>query len=725
MRIKTGLFLLCLFSTCCIHAQAQKIRLKKGLIITRTVQIKSGNYSLASESPEAPVLVVEGDNIILDFGNTQVRGDQQGQLPNTYSGLGILVRNSKRVTIRNLRVRGFKVGLMAVNVQNLVLENCDFSYNYRQRLNSTALKEDLSDWMSYHQNEKDEWLRYGAGMYLRGCDSMRIENCRVTGGQNALMMTDCQAGKIINNDFSFNSGIGIGLYRSSQHLIAYNRVNFNVRGYSHGVYHRGQDSAGFLVYEQSSNNTFYKNSATHSGDGFFLWAGQSTMDTGKGGCNDNLIAGNDFSYAPTNGVEVTFSRNIITRNRIFGCDHGIWGGYSYESLITDNQFRDNRIAIAIEHGQQNSIAYNLFIRDKEAIRLWARASQPADWGYARYRDTRSVGYNIHHNSFSDVPLGLNLSRTDSLRVFSNAWTGEGLFYQTDSLVGYIDSMTYDVDDWDIPMPEMENVQDPFVGAGKWAGRQQIRMGEWGPYDFRRPLIWHSNPASKSDTLWFDMLAPGGQWTLTGSRGLSQISQVKGSFPASFYAIREKGMGRDDMALEAVYRGPAITLADGTRIRKGKKHRFHFQHFFQPINWQVNWFAIDTTLYNPIREQDLFPANQRLAPIKSELTDRLEYAWWGGIKMEKGTQPQFLTMAEGEAELPEGEYELSVTWDDAVRLYVDNKLVLDEWNPALYKFDESPNRRIPIRLGGKHQFRVEHVELGGFATLNVRIVKREP
>jgi parallel beta-helix repeat protein len=579
--------------------------------------------------------------------------------------------------------------------------------------------------MSYHQNEKDEWLRYGAGIYLRGCDSVRIENCRVTGGQNALMMMECNYGKVVNNDFSFNSGIGIGLYRSSHHLIAYNKVNFNVRGYSHGVYHRGQDSAGFLVYEQSSNNTFYKNSATHSGDGFFLWAGQSTMDTGKGGCNDNLIAGNDFSYAPTNGVEVTFSRNIITRNRIFGCDHGIWGGYSYESLITDNQFRDNRIAIAIEHGQRNTIAYNLFIRDKQAIRLWARASQPADWGYAKYRDTRSVGYNIHHNSFSEVPLGLDISRTDSLRLFSNTWQGEGEYLQVDSLVGYIDSSVYDVDDFELTLPELANAQDPFAGSGKWAGRQHIRMGEWGPYDFRRPLIWHSNPASKSDTLQFEMLGPGGEWTIAQSRGLSEISQRKGTFPARFFAIREKNAGVEDIVIEAVYRGPAITLFDGTGVRKGKKQKFSFRHFFQPVNWQVNWFAIDTSKYNPLREPDLFPANQRLAPVKSESVDRIDYAWWGGIKSEKGTHPQFLTVAEGEADLAAGDYELSVTWDDAVRLYVDNKLVLDEWNPALYKFDESPNRRIPIKLGGKHQFRVEHVELGGFATLSVRIVRREP
>ena len=172
--------------------------------------------------------------------------------------------------------------MLARNVEKLTLDNCDLSYNYRQHLNSTQEKEDISDWMSYHHNEKDEWLRYGAAIYLRNCNSAIITNCKVTGGQNALMMMECNNGKIYNNDFSFNSGIGIGMYRCNGNEVSYNKINFNVRGYSHGVYNRGQDSAGILVYEQSNQNIFYKNSVTHGGDGFFLWAGQTTMDTGEG-----------------------------------------------------------------------------------------------------------------------------------------------------------------------------------------------------------------------------------------------------------------------------------------------------------------------------------------------------------------------------------------------------------------------------------------------------------
>ena len=327
--------------------------------ISRSGKVLKKEYKLDGLSDNnKPVVLIEGENITIHFNQAVLQGSNQKQQPDEFFGVAIMVRNSRNITIKNLVARGYKVALMASNVESLVLENCDFSYNYRQHLNSTQEKEDVSDWMSYHHNENDEWLRYGAAMYLRNCHNATVKNCKVTGGQNALMMTECNGGLVVNNDFSFNSGIGIGMYKSSHNRVMYNRVIFNVRGYSHGVFNRGQDSAGMLVYEQSSNNVFYKNNVTHGGDGFFLWAGQTTMDTGEGGCNDNLLLENDFSYAPTNGIEVTFSSNKIIANRIFECDHGIWGGYSYSTIINDNKFRNNRIGIAIEHGQDNQIWYN-------------------------------------------------------------------------------------------------------------------------------------------------------------------------------------------------------------------------------------------------------------------------------------------------------------------------------------------------------------------------------
>src|SRR5690606_19940691 len=330
--IKRILIVVCLLAS--ITSIGQSVSLTTGMKIDKSAKVKKTIYNLRpSADMNEAAIIIEGNDIVIDFSNATINGSDNPTRPDEFFGVAILIRNSNGVTIKNLNTKGFKVALMARNVSDLVIEDCDFSYNYRQRLNSTQEKEDVSDWMSYHQNEKDEWLRYGAAIYLRDCNSVVVRNNRVTGGQNALMMTSCNDSMIYGNDFSFNSGIGIGMYRSSRNKVMNNRVIFNVRGYSHGVYNRGQDSAGILVYEQSNENLFYNNNVTHGGDGFFLWAGQSTMETGEGGCNDNLLVGNDFSYAPTNGIEVTFSRNHIFGNRIFGCDHGIWGGYSYDTRI--------------------------------------------------------------------------------------------------------------------------------------------------------------------------------------------------------------------------------------------------------------------------------------------------------------------------------------------------------------------------------------------------------
>jgi hypothetical protein len=112
----------------------------------------------------------------------------------------------------------------------------------------------------------------------------------------------------------------------------------------------------------------------------------------------------------------------------------------------------------------------------------------------------------------------------------------------------------------------------------------------------------------------------------------------------------------------------------------------------------------------------------MSPFKTENANKLDYAWWGGIKSGENQFTQFITIAEGNADIDPGNYELGVTWDDAVRVYIDNKLVIDEWNPSKYTFDESPNKKILIKLGGRHSFRVEHLELGGFATLSLKLKK---
>jgi hypothetical protein len=261
--------------------------------------------------------------------------------------------------------------------------------------------------------------------------------------------------------------------------------------------------------------------------------------------------------------------------------------------------------------------------------------------------------------------------------------------------------------------------DPFKGNGKLAGRKNIRMTEWGPYDFRYPLIWNTNPTDTSEWMQFELLGPKGKWRIKSLKGVEPFTYQIDSLPTTFKAKKAKGQATD-IEITAEYKGAGFTDQFGGQVSASKPYTFTFQKFFQPIDFTVSYYDFDS-VKNPIKTAYRETIKHQ-RPFKIESTNKLDYAWWGGIKVNELQHKQFLLIAEGTTEIAKGNYELSITWDDAVRVYVDGKLFTDEWNPSKYSFDESPNRKVKLRLGGKHTFRVEHVELGGFATLSLKLNK---
>lgn len=262
--------------------------------------------------------------------------------------------------------------------------------------------------------------------------------------------------------------------------------------------------------------------------------------------------------------------------------------------------------------------------------------------------------------------------------------------------------------------------NPFKGNGRFAGRKNILITEWGPYDFRYPIIWNTNPVDTSELMQFDLLGPKGKWKLISVKGLEMDKMVIDTFPGQFSA-KKSAAPRTDVQIEAEYNGPAFTDQFGNLIPANTPYRFVFKKFFQPIDFVVKFYSFDSTS-NPINTNSI-DSLQKQQPFKTEKVNKLDYTWWGGINADKKQYTRFLTVAEGSADMEGGDYELGVTWDDAVRIYLDDKLIVDEWNPSKYQFDESPNRKLRIKLTeGAHRFRVEHVELGGFATLSLKLKK---
>ncbi|MFN8139831.1 MAG: right-handed parallel beta-helix repeat-containing protein [Fimbriimonadales bacterium] len=739
--------------------QTQAISLKPGQAITRSGRVLQREYLLPSkdDSGKTSAITIRGANLVVDFGGATLRGTAQNTSPDLRNGTAVIVSGSN-ITIKNLNVHGYKIGLIARNVNGIKLINCDFSYNWKQKLLSTLEREDSSDWMSYHRNEKDEWLRYGCGVYLRGCNNFEVQKMTCTGGQNGLMLMECNNGLVWNSDLSFLSGCGLAMYLSSDNRVMHNKIDWCVRGYSHGVYNRGQDSAGIIIYEQSNRNTFAYNSVTHGGDGFFLWAGQTTMDTGHGGCNDNLLYANDFSHAPTNGVEMTFSRNKVVNNLMDECWHGIWGGYSYDSIILGNTFRTSDEHIAIEHGMNNLIADNIFVGGGVGPNLWWNKVQDPNWGYPKHRDTRSMNNTIRGNSFVGVKTAMWIRDTQSSLISDNVIQGgERAFNFGPNVEGTVvkDNSIYKQEEplsgisttgnrWNTTSPPprpntswnphqpvlasankyavnpLKGGMDAFIKPEERRGRQYILVNEWGPHDFRSPILWprgteKGTGVGGANLTWkkFEVIGPPGTWKVVNSHGI-QLKHSDQSSSPKFISVLPKQGGATDLLIEMEYVGEKIVTPFGKVIPKGKPYRFSYSEFFAPINWTVNWYQWQKDVSDPRTNAAAFEQILTGKPIKTENTDRLSYDWGGAIGPNMPSD-YFATHSVGTFEVPPGTYLLDFVADDGIRVWLDGKLILDEWHwqpPTPYSRE--------VKLGGKHKLEIKHFEIDGYSALKASI-----
>ncbi len=737
---------------------------RPGLVVSASARVRPGAYLLPGGEAK-PALTVRGDGIVVDFTGVVLRGTPATAMPDVRQGIGVLVEGSD-VTIKGLRVHGYKVALMAKGVKGLRLLDCDLSYNWKQRLRSTVEKEDEADWMSFHHNEEGEWLRYGAGAYLDGCEGFEVRGLRVTGGQCGLMLNRSNRGLVWNCDLSYNSGVGLGMYHSSDDRVMHNRMDYDVRGFSHGVYNRGQDSAGILVFEGCMRNAFAYNSVTHGGDGFFLWAGQSTLDTGQGGCNDNLVYANDFSHAVTNGIEATFSRNAFVGNRVHGAFHGLWGGYSYDTKVVGNDFRGNQRGVAIEHGQANEIAFNAFDGDDVALALWADPPDPS-FAYAKARDVRSRDSRIVGNLFRDVPLALDLRGTTNTLLSENVFdtggrlarlagepfsplpvtnTVSGLVLSSAGLPGTQERVEIrrGAVVWNpLRLPEsarpfrvapLKGGLMPFLARSAPQGWSTILVDEWGPYDSRRPLLWPERTSGAAPlpggtsagsgarevgtlkgTGRYRVLGPKGRWRLVSAEGAA-LGATSGPVPGTV-AIRVPPGRIGTTKVELEYVGGAITDVRGIVTPAGRPVRFGFSRFDAPIAWTAAFYRW-TESVDPSNPHAAPKGSPFLgAPFRTLRADRLDLV---GASLAPGLPADhYATRADGSFELPEGDYTVEVTTDDGARLSLDGTLLVDEWRyqgPTTYRKD--------VHLAkGRHTFHVEHFQIDGYATLRVTIRPR--
>lgn len=697
------------------------------------------------------VIQIRGDGLTVDLTGAVLRGAPDGMSPDQYTGIGIRLSGSN-LTVRGAAVSGYKIGILASEADGLTLEGCDVSGNFQQRLRSTTRAEDGADWLWPHKNDEHEWrTNYGAGICIERSTNVTVRDCRARHGQNGLLLDRVRESRVYDNDFSFLSGWGLAMWRCEKNLVSRNALDFCVRGYSHGVYNRGQDSAGILFFEQNVDNAVIENSATHGGDGFFAFAGRAALgedwmerererlrkETGKDQVDDllapsdellahyrkrgnrgNKLVGNDFSYAAAHGLELTFSfDNLIAGNRLVGnaiC--GIWGGYSQNNTICNNTFESNgegaygleRGGINIEHGRKNLIIGNQFRDNAVGVHLWwddDPGLMATPW--AKANGTACAENEIIGNSFDGDALAVQLrAATRTLYVGNklNAVKKELDAAPDSAPVTDVDPSDFDVNCSTDARPLGRKRP---VGARKHLyGRDKIIMTPWGPYDWEAPLLVPADDAP----------ARTHAYRLLGAAAI-ESAQVEGEgVEARIVADRNP----PEVHVVAAAAGEVTSYA--LRVRTGGRV-LRQAGMLIDMTWSVrvfNWTS------DPREKLDEWHA-QALGGVAFE-TPQLDLRYGGGGPSDLKNVPaavldaklgreRFGTIAAAGLTLPAGRWLIHTESDDGIRVWVDDKLVLDDWTwhapkRQTVEFNLDQARRVALR--------VEHFELDGFATLSVAL-----
>ncbi len=698
------------------------------------------------------VIQIEGDDITVDFGDQTLQGADVKTPQDELRGIGIVARG-KRITIRNGTVTGFRIGISATNCDHALFEGMQFIRNFAQRLASNIEREDAKDWLAPQKNDAGEWLtQYGAAIAVSDSQGIVIREIGVRQGQNGIVLSRVSNAQVYNCDASFLSGWGIALWRSCSNTICRNSLDFCIRGYSHNIYNRGQDSAGILCFEQSSDNTIMMNSATHCGDGFFGFAGREALgeSTGVGaatynlgqGCNRNLIALNDFSDAAAHGLETTFSfDNRIFRNR-FDRDAicGIWGGYSQRLQVRGNIFRatgDTGVggengAINIEHGRDALIADNIFSNNSAGVRLWwDEDAQLAKLPWAKANGVDSTGSVITRNTFKGEKIGVFLRASPGTIIELNTMTNVGVDIDADesSRAGLNTaqkkaqnaSVLAQTADWtelnalEKTLPGTGNAVDivdgmPISKRNPLAGRAAIVIGEFGPYDFVAPMaVYEPSPTNIN------------RWKLLGSQSILFVQASEGT--ADIRTSIDPTTNTASVETETLGHLTNYELSIFWGRAPDQFQRVHGT--LLSTNWRVDIFSLpepatsgampDPAIFDQLPKDTYRVYVESLSfPFGMEGPDAANLM----PKSPKVPKDNFGLLATTTFSAPPGDWIVQTDSDDGVRVLLDGKILIDRWNRHGSTIDQG---RFSISQKKDVTMTVLYFELDGAAKLDLRVL----
>ncbi|MBP7936184.1 MAG: right-handed parallel beta-helix repeat-containing protein [Phycisphaerae bacterium] len=274
-------------------------------------RVVTENLKLDKDAVLDTPLVIRADGVTIDGNGATLRGPGKAGNLKSFVGVGILAEGRSRVTIRNIKIRGFNSALEARDGAEWTIEGCDFSDNYHDP--------------DYGWGDGDR----NGGIILTRMQKCVIRNNKANHVWNGLDLWESSHNLIEKNDFSHCSNVCLKMWLACRNVVRDNNLSWGLRMKPGEVHAR--DSTSVLMETGSNDNLYERNDITHGGDGVFLRPLNGWVQTG------NVFIENDCSYANNNGFESWSPGNTFIRNKANHCSYGFWLGGSDHTVLIGNE----------------------------------------------------------------------------------------------------------------------------------------------------------------------------------------------------------------------------------------------------------------------------------------------------------------------------------------------------------------------------------------------------
>jgi hypothetical protein len=652
------------------------------LEILATSTLQAGIYkvpAIEGQEDRGILRLVGLHDVELDLTSVEMIGSESDTDQDALIGVGLLIEDCHNVRVIGGVWKGYRQAILVRNSSLVVIENADFSELWSEDLQSTATGDDVSDWIDPGDEEAPN---LPAAITAQEVDGLVVRFCKVRHSQNGVLMSGVTQGVVQDNDFSFLSGWGVALFDSSDCTVAYNATEYNVRGYSHGAYAVGHNSAGILVAGASRGNQISFNRATHCGTGILVWGRESTSERPE----DTRIFGNDCSAAIQTGIHTVRSkRTFVQSNRVQGAlAFGVRSQSDEAVIVFENQIQGTQGRGIAFHGTRASVVFSNRILDNQVgLEVTARAPQGLDSQSGE--ENSSLDHFIVGNQFSDNGQDLIAHESEALSFAGNRFLGGMQRLHVQDISAWLESGEKSED--------TAEAQGEDTVVGWLAGSNGVMPT--------------GNIERVSLRLWDGELPV----ELVAAQAL-EAPQVEGHPTSSAIVHSEFDGGTETVVLGRFgpWDFPSGEPQAQMRLPGG---------IFSGVRWQASWFSFDPETHDPRGDVQAWRALAE-NPVLSRTVDHfLDPLPSDEIKLQVPAI-RFGLVAETEIRIKHtGDYQLSVMSDDGLRLWVGDSVVFEDWS-----WHTTKRKQISLSLkAGTHKVRLEYFQLDGAAELALELHAR--